>query len=356
MASKIQRWNGTAWVPILDGSTYASVGFSQVTAGSTTLTAATSTDTLILAAGTGIGITGVSKTATFVNSGVISVAGTTNQILVNGASAASSGTLTLSLPNSVTITGQLNSGNHNITGGTSPVMLLGSTWPSGNTYAAITVTGMGGTGYGMLMSTTDTFISSGSGGTYLRGPSNSATQQIVISSTGIAFTGSLTGGLTIATGGLTVTAGGLTVTAGGLFFSTRRGYVLTAVGKVVGSSNPGSTTTSYVTTNANTSFPTVVGDIIEVNATFDANLVANNSIFEGTLFVNGTALDQHAIFGGALGSTRAAISQNYVYTATTTSTTLDLKFQALSNNGGLTFSVQALSPHTGFTYKVFSKE
>lgn len=82
----------------------------------------------------------------------------------------------------ISATGALSSGNATINGGTSPVMLLGSTWPSGNTYAAITVTGMGGTGYGMLMSTTDTFISSGSGSTYLRGPSNSSSQQIQLTS------------------------------------------------------------------------------------------------------------------------------------------------------------------------------
>jgi len=107
-------------------------------------------------------------------------------------------------------------GNALIGGRGSPQMQLGTVWSPGGTlstaHSAITVTGMtGGNGYGMLMTTSDTFISSGSGGTYIRGPANDASHQVQVSNTVVT----VAGGLTVSSGGFTITAGGVSMNANG---------------------------------------------------------------------------------------------------------------------------------------------
>ena len=77
--------------------------FKNVAVGATTIVADSNNDTLTIAAGTGIGVEGnsTSDTVTISNNGVTEVSGTTNQISVSG----STGSVTLSLPSSVTFPG-----------------------------------------------------------------------------------------------------------------------------------------------------------------------------------------------------------------------------------------------------------
>lgn len=77
--------------------------FKNVAVGATTIVADSNDDTLTIAAGTGITVTGnaTSDTVTIDNAGVTSIAGTTNQIAVSG----STGSVTVSLPNAVTFPG-----------------------------------------------------------------------------------------------------------------------------------------------------------------------------------------------------------------------------------------------------------
>ena len=141
--------------------------------------------------------------------------------------AATTAIATLTGAGALTVTGALSSGNATINGGTSPAMLLGSTWPGGNTYAAITVTGMPTAGYGMLMTTADTYISSGTGSTFIRGTSNSSANQIQLSSTAITTTsGSLSINVNSGQRILVDTAGATSInmgTVGSTLFVTANG-------------------------------------------------------------------------------------------------------------------------------------
>lgn len=77
--------------------------FKNVVVGANTITADSNNDTLTVAAGTGISVSGDSgtDTVTITNSGVTGIAGTANQIAVSG----STGSVTLSLPSAVTFPG-----------------------------------------------------------------------------------------------------------------------------------------------------------------------------------------------------------------------------------------------------------
>lgn len=110
--------------------------FNQIgVAGQNGLTADATSDILTFAAGSGINITtnSATDTVTIANSGVLSLTGTSNEVEVTG-----SGTLTVGLPNDVTITNNLTvGGNLTINGTTTtvnsdvttvddPMMLLGT--------------------------------------------------------------------------------------------------------------------------------------------------------------------------------------------------------------------------------------
>lgn len=77
--------------------------FKNVAVGATTIVADSNDDTLTIAAGTGITVTGnaTSDTVTIDNAGILSVSGTADQISASTAS----GAVTLSLPNAVTFPG-----------------------------------------------------------------------------------------------------------------------------------------------------------------------------------------------------------------------------------------------------------
>jgi hypothetical protein len=77
--------------------------FKNVVVGATTIVADSNDDTLTISAGTGIGVQGnaTTDTVTISNEGVTGISGTTNQITAS----ASTGSVTLSLPNAVTFPG-----------------------------------------------------------------------------------------------------------------------------------------------------------------------------------------------------------------------------------------------------------
>lgn len=77
--------------------------FKNVAVGATTIVADSNDDTLTIAAGTGIAVTGnaTSDTVTIDNTGILSVSGTADQI----SASTTSGAVTLSLPNAVTFPG-----------------------------------------------------------------------------------------------------------------------------------------------------------------------------------------------------------------------------------------------------------
>lgn len=77
--------------------------FKNVAVGATTIVADSNDDTLTIAAGTGIAVTGnaTSDTVTIDNTGILSVSGTTDQI----SASTTSGAVTLSLPSAVTFPG-----------------------------------------------------------------------------------------------------------------------------------------------------------------------------------------------------------------------------------------------------------
>lgn len=79
--------------------------FKNVVAGATTLIADGNNDTLTVSAGNGISVTGnaTSDTVEIANTGVLSLTGTTNEVEVSS----STGTVTVGLPNNVTIAGNI---------------------------------------------------------------------------------------------------------------------------------------------------------------------------------------------------------------------------------------------------------
>ena len=63
-------------------------------------------------------------------------------------------------------------------------------WPGGSSYASLQTNGMSGNEYVVISNGTDTYISSGSGGTtYIRGPANDNTPQIEVSSSTASING-----------------------------------------------------------------------------------------------------------------------------------------------------------------------
>lgn len=222
--NRISRYDGTNWNPIYDSA----ASLASVTAGGTTIPITSTANTLAIAAGTGVtvaGATGPNTVTLSIGQSVATTASPTfstitattgfsgpgGSLTALSAGALSSGTvLSARLSGAYTgITGVGTLTTLAVTNGTSPAMLLGSTW-SNNTYAAITVTGMPTAGYGMIMNIVDTFISSGSGSTFLRGPGNDASHQVQVSNTVVT----VAGGLTVSSGVISATHAGSTTANG----------------------------------------------------------------------------------------------------------------------------------------------
>jgi hypothetical protein len=95
----------TITISSTDNNTVTNAFSTIATTSGTNPVAASTSDTLTLTAGTGISVTGDSSTdtVTFANTGVTSVAGTDNEVTVSGGT----GSVTIGLPDNVTIGGAL---------------------------------------------------------------------------------------------------------------------------------------------------------------------------------------------------------------------------------------------------------
>lgn len=303
MASTIRRWTGASWVPVVDGSTYASAGFANVVAGATTLASTTTTDTLTLAASTGIAITGAAKTATFTNTGVTSLTASAGQLTASSAS----GAVTLSLAASPSVSGTITAGTFSGSGSALTAVpasaLTGSTLPSNVTASSLTSLGT---------------VTS-------------------LTATSASITNASVGNLTLING-------------------PRSAYVTTAVGKVASSADastptPTNTTATDVPSCSVTLTNMRTTDRVIINATFDVQILTTNTIFIGEGWNGASAATPRAIFRPSVVDGRATVHQSWVFTpAANGSVTFKLTHRADAGFSSYTL----YGTHTGFSYQVLS--
>ena len=156
----------------------------------TSIVAAAASGVTSITAGTGISASASVGSITIANTGVTSIAGTTNQITVS----ASTGAVTVSLPSTVVIGGPFTSVNGGVDGGWSL-----RTWTANASYMSIATRDMAGAEYCLLSDGTATFIAGGSGGiTYIRSGANDSSGQVAVRASNVDISGSLnTAGISV---------------------------------------------------------------------------------------------------------------------------------------------------------------
>ena len=132
---------GTITITNSDKGSSQNIFKNIAVSGQSTVVADGNDDTLTFAGSTGLTITtnATSDTVTFTNSGVTSVAGTTNEIEVSG----STGAVTIGLPDNVTVTGDLAINGGDVTSTATTFNLLNSTVTTLNLGGAATTLSIG---------------------------------------------------------------------------------------------------------------------------------------------------------------------------------------------------------------------
>ena len=149
----------------------------------TSIVAAAGAGVTSITAGSGISVSASVGSITVANTGVTSVAGTTNQITVS----ASTGAITVSLPSTVVIGGPFTSVNGGVDGGWSL-----RTWTASASYMSIATRDMAGSEYVLLSDGTNSFHSGGVGGTtYIRAGNNDLSGQVAVRASNIDLTGTV---------------------------------------------------------------------------------------------------------------------------------------------------------------------
>jgi len=303
--------NAAASIGILNSQ--SSAGFANVLAGATTLASNTYNDTLIMAASTGIAITGSNKTATFTNTGVTSLTASAGQLVASAAS----GAVTLSLSSSPSVSGTITAGTFSGSGSALSAVpasvLTGSTLASGVTTSSLTSLGTVASLVATSASITNaSIVTSLSSASYKVGTS-----------------------------------------------SARTGYLLVSAGSSSATTTVTTSTNAFSNTGASVSLTGLqTTDIITVTSTWDISMYTASAVAVGAMAVTGAAgLSAQAIYSSPSG--RASISQSYSFSPSAGSVTLT---QQVKSQNSATIVCNQFGADgtpaigTQFTYCVYAKD
>ena len=285
MASRVRRWNGSAWVVVLDNDLYAPFSFSNIAvAGQSTVVADGTADTLTLAGGTGVTIT-------------------TN---------AGTDTVTLAI-------------GQDVAASASPTFTAVNTSANG-------VMTVNGTGYFQ-----------GSGGNYFR-PSD-GTNMVIYNGGGttLLYAPAYAFKNVAGTDLVTFTSGGNVNATGRFRRSGTDGYILigTATANCTSALTPTTTTMADVT-GATLSLTVEVGDIISVRGDFVVAITANNGAVVGEINIAGSTAGSLSSFGAvsSVAPQGGGFTIHYDYTVVSAGT-LTVKLRGRMAAGGAASAANA---------------